>query len=216
MLLAIEQDRPYEIEFKMPRPDGLSQWCSLLVRGDRSPGGAVEAIGVLSDITRLKAQQSELESARTRSRADVQPVGGGRRLHARRAHSARERGAAAAGRPRRASLGGLSLDALFPDRRRNARRWRQRPRRRCASMAAGAASVQLRRSDGSLLWVQISKRLVARRRSVAAASSLRSSTSTTDTAPKLSLSAAGRTHARHPRFGARGHRHRRRVAASSG
>jgi PAS domain S-box-containing protein len=159
MLLAVEQDKPYEIEFKMPRSDGLLQWCSLLVRSDRSPGGAVEAIGVLSDITRLKAQQLELEAlARDRELMFSLSEVGVAFIRDGRIQGTNEALQRLAGYDVRA-LGGLALNTLFPEA----------AGLQTLSAAADAALLQhgrwsgereLRRSDGTSLWVQISQRLV--------------------------------------------------------
>src|SRR5205085_11412250 len=63
-LQAIDEGHTYETEFEAPsgaESGGGAQWYALSVRRTAPAGGAVEAIAVLSDITRLKLQQVELE-----------------------------------------------------------------------------------------------------------------------------------------------------------
>lgn len=59
-LQALAEGHLFETEFDVPA-GGASHWYALSVRRTGAPGSAVEAIAVLSDITRLKAQQAELE-----------------------------------------------------------------------------------------------------------------------------------------------------------
>jgi PAS domain S-box-containing protein len=56
--MAAGQDFDAELQFEMPR-DGL-RWYTLSLRP--APSSAAEAVAVLSDITRLKAQQAQLET----------------------------------------------------------------------------------------------------------------------------------------------------------
>jgi PAS domain S-box-containing protein len=58
---ALAQGQPYEIELPVERVDGAPQWYSLSVRGAQAPGAPAEAVAVLTDVTRLKGQQTELE-----------------------------------------------------------------------------------------------------------------------------------------------------------
>lgn len=159
LLLAIRQGKLYETEFKMPRADGVVQWCSLTVRSERSQDDAGEAIGMLSDITRLKTQQAELETlARDRelmfslSEVGIAFIRDGR---IQRANEALQRLAGYDA----AALAGLDLSALFPDAGRFEILWSAEE---IALREHGrwSGEREIRRSNGELLWVQVSKRLV--------------------------------------------------------
>ncbi len=65
---ALAHGRPFEAELPLTRIDGTPQWYSLSVRravaeSQAHPPGAapMEAVAVLTDVTRLKGQQTELE-----------------------------------------------------------------------------------------------------------------------------------------------------------
>ena len=58
-------------------PGEGDRWYALSVRRTSPASQAIEAIAVLSDITRLKAHQREPEELRARPRVDVQPVRNG-------------------------------------------------------------------------------------------------------------------------------------------
>ena len=60
-LEALAQGRPFEAELPLARDDGPTRWYSLSVRRAQPEGGPSEAVAVLTDITRLKTQQAELE-----------------------------------------------------------------------------------------------------------------------------------------------------------
>ena len=62
-LAGLKDGRPFEAELPLVRADGLAQWYSLSVRRaqDESAHGQPEAVAVLTDITRLKTQQVELQ-----------------------------------------------------------------------------------------------------------------------------------------------------------
>ena len=155
----------YEVEFELPgaaSPDGAPpelRWYSLSVRRSGPLQGAVEAIAVLTDITRLKLQQTELEIlARDRelmfslSEVGIAFVREGR---IQRANAAL---AQLTGRPVE-QLSSLELSALFPDPTEFARRAPQEERDlRLHGRWSGER--QLRQPDGRLIWVQISQRLV--------------------------------------------------------
>jgi PAS domain S-box-containing protein len=67
---ALAADTVFDDELSFQLADHATQWCALTVRRAGPAGDATEAIAVLSDITRLKAQQMELEAlARDRHRA---------------------------------------------------------------------------------------------------------------------------------------------------
>lgn len=59
--VALAESGIYETEIEVPLKDRPTQWYSLSVRRLPATGGATEAIAVLSDVTRLKTQQKELE-----------------------------------------------------------------------------------------------------------------------------------------------------------
>ena len=139
-----------------------TRWYSLSVRRARARGPAgTRSVAVLTDISRLKSQQAELEAAAARPRADVQPVRRGHRLPARRAHRTRQPGDGRAHRLCRSpELTALDAAELYEDAApcvgvrgpgSCAGPARARPLRRRAP---------LRRRDGSLLWVQVAQRLV--------------------------------------------------------
>ncbi len=60
---ALSTGRPFEAELPLPRGDGRTVWYSLSVRLAEGAGAGdeAEAVAVLTDITRLKSQQTELE-----------------------------------------------------------------------------------------------------------------------------------------------------------
>ena len=66
-LAALEAGRPFEAELPLARGDGPPQWYSLSVRRAQADGyrpeaqAQPEAVAVLTDITRLKKQQAELQ-----------------------------------------------------------------------------------------------------------------------------------------------------------
>ena len=60
-LEALAEGRTFEAELPLVRAQGPAQWYSLSVRRAPPQSGQAEAVAVLTDITRLKTQQSELE-----------------------------------------------------------------------------------------------------------------------------------------------------------
>lgn len=64
-LESLQQGRPFEAELPLARGDGPPQWYSLSVRRAQANGpnaeSVAEAVAVLTDITRLKKQQTELQ-----------------------------------------------------------------------------------------------------------------------------------------------------------
>ena len=60
-LEALAQGRTFEAELPLLSADGPAQWYSLSVRRAQREGQQDEAVAVLTDITRLKHQQAELE-----------------------------------------------------------------------------------------------------------------------------------------------------------
>jgi len=168
VLAALAQGQVYETEFSLPAVAAASgergaatTWLALSVRRSAPSGeqAQVEAIVVLSDVTRLKLQQTELEVlARDRELMfSLSEVGIAflRDGVLQRANSALAR---LADMPA-AELAGLPLAELFPDvapgspdaereedALRNYGRW--------------VGERKLRRRNGKVLWVQISQRLV--------------------------------------------------------
>ncbi len=60
-LEALAQGRTFEAELPLARGDAPAQWYSLSVRRAQPQSEQTEAVAVLTDITRLKTQQAELE-----------------------------------------------------------------------------------------------------------------------------------------------------------
>jgi PAS domain S-box-containing protein len=162
-LEALRRDGVAEAEFAVPRQPGV--WYALSVRhaaGSAGDGDRVresEAVAVLSDISRLKSQQAELENLlRERelmfnlSGVGIAYLRGGRIERVNSAlctltgHSAQE-------------LLQLEHADLFEDRSA----WLAQREAEAGALrehARYATERWLRRRDGSLLWVQASKRLV--------------------------------------------------------
>lgn len=161
-LQALADGHTYETEFEVPLPTGLdatSQWYALSVRRTGPAGGAVEAIAVLSDITRLKMQQSELEIlARDRELMfSLSEVGIAFLRHG-RIQRVNDALAQLAGYTA-PELAGLPHLHLFPDPDENDRHW-VHEEHALRQIGRWTGERQLRRRDGRLLWVQVSKRLV--------------------------------------------------------
>jgi PAS domain S-box-containing protein len=163
-LQALHEGHTYETEFEVPAPTGRdatsTQWYALSVRRTGPASGAVEAIAVLSDITRLKMQQSELEVlARDRelmfSLSDV-GIAFLRNDRIQRANDALGQLAGFTA----AELAGLPMLHLFPDADENDRSW-VREEHALRQLGRWTGERQLRRRDGRTLWVQVSKRLVS-------------------------------------------------------
>jgi PAS domain S-box-containing protein len=161
-LQSLDEGQTYETEFEVPLPPGretASLWYALSVRRSGPVGGPMEAIAVLSDITRLKTQQTELEIlARDRelmfslSEVGIAFVRQGRlqRANDALAHLAEYPAA---------ELAGLPLWQLFPDVAEYERAWTAEEHA-LRQFGRWTGERQLRRRDGRLLWVQVSKRLV--------------------------------------------------------
>jgi PAS domain S-box-containing protein len=60
-LAALAAGRPFEVEFATETLQAGPQWFSLSLRRAETPHTGAEAVAVLTDITRLKASQAELE-----------------------------------------------------------------------------------------------------------------------------------------------------------
>ncbi len=156
---ALALGRVHESEMVMELPGRARQWCSLSVRRSSAGQDAVEAIAVLADITRLKAQQIELEAlARDRelmfslSEVGIAFVRNERILRANEALCL---------------LTGLDVgqlaDVPMADLFASPAEFLRVTNKANTSMRHSGRWLgerQLRRNDGTLVWVQVSKRLV--------------------------------------------------------
>lgn len=156
---AVADGTPFEAEVAVNLPGRPGQWCGLTVRAVGGAEGAPEVIAVLNDITRLKAQQIELEAlARDRelmfsvSDVGIAFVRGDRIQRANEALS-RLTGYEAA------QLGLAPLAELFVNANEY-RRLRQLSEHGLHHAGRWSGEHLLRRRDGSLVWVQASQRLV--------------------------------------------------------
>jgi PAS domain S-box-containing protein len=161
-LQAMADAAVYETEFdvaSVSEQGEKTMWYSLSVRRAGESAGPIEVIAVLTDITRLKLQQHQLEMlAHERELMfSLSEVG---------IASVRE------GRIQRANdalatltgwqvddLSGLALATLFVDPAEFERRWPQQERD-LRVLGRWSGELQLRRKDGRLLWVQAGLRLV--------------------------------------------------------
>ena len=156
---ALAEGRPFDAELPGGEFDGVPRWFSLSLRRAEQPGGAGEAVAVLTDISRLKSQQVDLERLlRERelmfSLSDVGIV----YLRGRRIERANQAMAALTGYapPELTALDGLELHA-------NAREcveFEAALSRALRQQGRFSAERRLRRRDGSLLWVQVTARPV--------------------------------------------------------
>ena len=159
---ALAQGQVFETEFPFvaAEPAGAPPvWYALAVRRTEGESDSMDSIAVLSDITRLKAEQRELEVlARDRelmfslSGVGIAYVGRGVIQRANDALAQLAGGTAQqlAGQPLQALFADAEdFERLWPDEQRSLRlhgEWRgERP---------------LRRLNGELVWVRVSKRLV--------------------------------------------------------
>jgi len=158
--LAVAQDADFDAEVLFDDGHASARWFTLSLRPAPSGGAAPEAVAVLSDITRLKAQQAELETL-LRERElmfSLSEVGivwqRGARIERANQAMAEMTGWSA---PELTTLDTAELYASARD---------------CASFEAAmseglqrngrfAGERRLRRRDGSLLWVQVAARPVA-------------------------------------------------------
>ncbi|MCO5123128.1 MAG: PAS domain S-box protein [Rhizobacter sp.] len=158
---ALASGAVYETEFKVdadPAEGVPERWVALSLRST-GPAGDTEAIAVLSDITRLKAQQSELETlARDRELMFSLSEVGIAFVRDGVIQRANEAFATLTGYPAQDILD-LPFQSLFPDRAEFNRLW-SREDEQMRRRGRWSGERQLRRRDGQLLWVQVSKRLV--------------------------------------------------------
>ncbi|MEP7102517.1 MAG: PAS domain S-box protein [Burkholderiales bacterium] len=159
---ALTEGTIYETEFDV-RADAAggeaTRWYSLSVRRAGPSAGLPEAIAVLVDITRLRAQQRELETlARDRELMFSLSGVGIAFLRDGRIQRANQALAHLAGCSV-AELSTLALSELFPDVDEFERRWSQ-TESNLRQYGHWTGERPLRMRDGRLLWVQVSKRLV--------------------------------------------------------
>ncbi len=160
---ALARGEVFETEFQVdagPQAGLAPAWYALAVRRTAPESQRMDAIAVLSDITRLKLEQRELEVlARDRelmfslSGVGIAYVRGG---IIQRANEALAQLAGCAAE----QLAGQPLRALFADTEDFERLW---PEEQRALRVHGEwlGERPLRRLDGGLVWVRVSKRLVA-------------------------------------------------------
>ena len=151
-------DGRHEIEFSRPGNGGGTVWYAL--SASRAPvGGEPELVLVLTDVSRLKAQQAELEAlARERALMFTLSDVGLSYLHQNRIVRANDALAGITGYAV-GELLGMPLAALFEDESAYLRLQAQH-QQALAQSGRWSGQRRLRRRDGRLLWVQISKRRV--------------------------------------------------------
>ncbi len=158
---ALANGAAYETEFRIDADAaaGLPErWLALSLRRTGSADDA-EAIAVVSDITRLKAQQGELETlARDRELMFSLSEVGIAFVRDGVIQRANEAFATLTGYPAEDILE-IPFQTLFPDRAEFNRLW-SREDEQMRRRGRWSGERQLRRRDGQLLWVQVSKRLV--------------------------------------------------------
>jgi PAS domain S-box-containing protein len=160
---ALARGQVFETEFQFAQPGAgvLPVWYALSVR--RTEGGSdnQDSIAVLSDITRLKAEQLELETL-ARDRELMFSLSGVGIAYVRKGVIQRANDALAQLAGATADqLAGQPLRALFADDDDYERLW---PDEQKALRVHGEwlGERPLRRRGGELVWVRVSKRLVAR------------------------------------------------------
>ena len=160
-LRALDDAPLFETEFDVddPTQEARSRWYSLSVRRTSPVGAELEATAVLADITRLKTQSAELESlARDHELMFRLSEIGMAYLRAGHIERANEALSELTGHAADV-LVGLEHAVLFEDR---AEYLRIAAQQRVALSQHGhwSGERRLKRADGSLIWVQVSKRLV--------------------------------------------------------
>ncbi len=159
---ALAESPIFETEFDVPAASDSAappRWYSLSLRRTDAAGGTVETIAVLSDVTRLKTQQRELEIlARDRELMFSLSGVGIAFIRARRIQRANQALAHLAGCSVD-ELSMLDMAELFVDRVEFEHLWPQEEAE-LRSHGRWTGERQLRLRDGRLRWVQVSKRLV--------------------------------------------------------
>ena len=149
----------FETELAVPVAGAATAWYSLSVRRAEPATGDNEVVAVLTDISRLKSQQTELEAlARDRelmfslSDVGIAYLRGGRIERANQAMAALTGYADS-------ELAALDPAELAPDPDDHQRQEREELRM-LRQHGRYHGERQLRRRDGSLVWVQVAQRLV--------------------------------------------------------
>jgi len=159
---ALEEGTIYETEFEAELVvDGVAQtrWYSLSVRRAGETAGVVEAIAVLSDVTRLKAREHEFQTVAHEGELMFSLSGVGIAfLREGRIQRANQALAHLAG-CQVDELTALPLSDLFIDAAEFERRWPQ-ALQSLHDYGRWTGERQLRTRDGRALWVQVSKRFV--------------------------------------------------------
>jgi PAS domain S-box-containing protein len=155
---GVVREGRHEIEISRPGPDGGLVWYAL--SASRAPvGGAPELVVVLTDVSRLKAQQDELEAlARERELMFTLSDVGLAYLRHSTIERANEALAALTGYAV-GELMGMHLAALFEDESAYSSHWRQQ-QQALAQTGRWSGERLLRRRDGRSIWVQVNKRRV--------------------------------------------------------
>ncbi|MFZ2990952.1 PAS domain S-box protein [Ideonella sp.] len=160
-LTALREQGSFETEFQCGRAEHAGQWHSLALRRAVAAGGQrqEEIVAVLSDVTRLRAQQAELEGLE-RERELMFSLSDVGIIYQRDGHIERANQAMAdlIGRPL-PQLHGLPLSELYEDDRVY---WHHvaQERRDLAQHGRARGERRIRRGDGTPVWVQVSQRPV--------------------------------------------------------
>ncbi|MBL0727567.1 PAS domain S-box protein [Piscinibacter sp. HJYY11] len=156
---ALAADTVFEAELSFHVPGATTQWCALTVRRAGPGGDALEAIAVLSDITRLKAQQMELEAlVRDRELMFSLSEVGIAFIRDDRVQRANQAMCRLVGLDANA-MTGLPTSALYASEEEFLR-LRAITRASMDKTGRWTGERQLRRHDGSLVWVQVSTRQI--------------------------------------------------------
>lgn len=156
---ALAADTVFESELSFHMPGAATQWCALTVRRAGPGGDALEAIAVLSDITRLKAQQMELEAlARDRELMFSLSEVGIAFIRDDRVQRANQAMCQLVGLDAN-EMNGLPTSALYANEDEFLR-LRAITRAAMSKTGRWMGERQLRRHDGSLVWVQVSTRQI--------------------------------------------------------
>ena len=156
-LARLEDGQPFEAELPLAMGDAPPQWYSLSVR--KAEGEQAEAVAVLTDITRLKHQQAELERL-LRDRELMFSLSEVGIVYQRGARIERANQAMAAltgwASP---ELGTLDAAELY-ESTRECVDFEARIVQALREQGRYSGERQLRRRDGSLIWVQVAVRPV--------------------------------------------------------
>ena len=158
-LEKLDEGQPFEAELSLALGDGPPQWYSLSVRRAQAAGDQTEAVAVLSDITRLKNQQAELEQLlRDRELMFNLSVVGIVYQRGARIERANQAMAAMTGWSS-PELSTLDAVELYEDARACVD-FEARIAQGLREQGRFSGERRLRRRDGSLLWVQVAVRPV--------------------------------------------------------